>query len=130
MSTDFDLVVIGAGPAGMAAAVTASIHGLRTAVLDENAGPGGQIYRAITTTPVKKRKILGDDYWFGEQFTLVDIAFVPFIDRYVFRLILVLSSDVNTRSFVVVSRKYGCVCFLVAVAWLLMVPPSDQMVAM
>ncbi len=66
---DFDLIVIGAGPAGMAAAVTASIHGLRTALLDENAGPGGQIYRAITTTPVKKRKILGGDYWFGEQFS-------------------------------------------------------------
>jgi len=68
MSKDFDLVVIGAGPAGMAAAVTASIHGIRTALLDENSGPGGQIYRAITTTPVKKRKILGGDYWFGEQF--------------------------------------------------------------
>src|SRR5260221_384742 len=28
--------------------------------------PGGQIYRAITTTPVSDRAVLGDDYWRGE----------------------------------------------------------------
>lgn len=43
----FDLVIIGAGPAGMGAAITATSLGLSTLVLDEQHEPGGQIYRAI-----------------------------------------------------------------------------------
>jgi len=39
--TVFDLLVVGAGPAGLAAAVYGASEGLRTAVLDANA-PGGQ----------------------------------------------------------------------------------------
>ncbi|WP_431282522.1 NAD(P)/FAD-dependent oxidoreductase [Humitalea sp. 24SJ18S-53] len=42
-----DLLVIGAGPAGMGAAIQASALGLATMVLDEQAAPGGQIYRAL-----------------------------------------------------------------------------------
>jgi thioredoxin reductase/bacterioferritin-associated ferredoxin len=41
-----DLIVIGAGPAGGNAAVAAARHGLKVALLDEAAQPGGQIYRA------------------------------------------------------------------------------------
>jgi NADPH-dependent 2,4-dienoyl-CoA reductase/sulfur reductase-like enzyme len=63
----FDLVVIGAGPAGMAAAAVAAEAGVGTVLLDENAGPGGQIYRAITSTPLKQKNLLGDDYWRGED---------------------------------------------------------------
>ncbi len=40
-----DLLVIGAGPAGMAAALTATRHGLRVRVVDEQHAPGGQIFR-------------------------------------------------------------------------------------
>ena len=40
-----DLVVVGAGPAGMAAAVAAAEAGLAPAVIDEAAEAGGQIYR-------------------------------------------------------------------------------------
>ena len=47
----YALAVIGAGPAGMAAAIAAAGLGISTLVIDENAGPGGQIYRAVTTTP-------------------------------------------------------------------------------
>ncbi len=42
----FDLAVIGAGPAGMAAATSAAEAGLRTLVIDEAPRPGGQVYRA------------------------------------------------------------------------------------
>jgi NADPH-dependent 2,4-dienoyl-CoA reductase/sulfur reductase-like enzyme len=59
-------VIVGAGPAGLAAAATTAGVGLATLLLDENATPGGQIYRAVTTTPVGKRSILGEDYWAGE----------------------------------------------------------------
>jgi thioredoxin reductase/bacterioferritin-associated ferredoxin len=61
-----DIAVIGAGPAGLAAATEAAARGLDVALLDEQASPGGQIYRAITTTPVRRRDILGPDYWHGE----------------------------------------------------------------
>ena len=47
MSAAYDLVIIGAGPAGMGAAITATANGLTTLVLDEQQEPGGQIYRAI-----------------------------------------------------------------------------------
>jgi NADPH-dependent 2,4-dienoyl-CoA reductase/sulfur reductase-like enzyme len=61
----YDLAVIGAGPAGMAAATTAAAHGLSVLVVDENAGPGGQIHRAITSTPLEGRAVLGAEYWAG-----------------------------------------------------------------
>ena len=63
----FDVAIIGAGPAGLAAAAVTAGAGLATLVVDENAGPGGQIYRAVTTSPVKRRDILGEDYWAGER---------------------------------------------------------------
>ncbi len=43
---DYDVVVIGAGPAGLAAAVRAAESGARTAMVDDNPHPGGQIWRA------------------------------------------------------------------------------------
>lgn len=63
----YDVAVIGAGPAGMAAASLTARHGLSTAIFDEQPAPGGQIYRAVTTTPVRDRAVLGDDYWTGEK---------------------------------------------------------------
>jgi NADPH-dependent 2,4-dienoyl-CoA reductase/sulfur reductase-like enzyme len=41
----FDIAVIGAGPAGIAAAVAAAESGARVALLDDNPAPGGQIWR-------------------------------------------------------------------------------------
>jgi len=61
------LAVVGAGPAGLAAATLAAQLGLDTVLLDEQSDVGGQIYRAITATPVRDRKVLGDDYWHGES---------------------------------------------------------------
>ena len=41
----FDVLVIGGGPAGMAAAVRAAECGVRVGIVDDNAAPGGQIWR-------------------------------------------------------------------------------------
>jgi NADPH-dependent 2,4-dienoyl-CoA reductase/sulfur reductase-like enzyme len=43
---DYDVVVVGAGPAGLAAACRAAECGRRVAMLDDNPHPGGQIWRA------------------------------------------------------------------------------------
>jgi NADPH-dependent 2,4-dienoyl-CoA reductase/sulfur reductase-like enzyme len=42
----FDVLVVGAGPAGIAAAVRAAEAGMRVGVVDENFAPGGQIWRS------------------------------------------------------------------------------------
>lgn len=48
MIRKYDLVVVGAGPAGLAAASSASGRGLTVALVDENPAPGGQIWRRAT----------------------------------------------------------------------------------
>jgi thioredoxin reductase/bacterioferritin-associated ferredoxin len=62
----YDVVVIGAGPAGLTAAASTAGSGLSTLLVDENAGPGGQVWRAIASTPLKSHELLGADYWSGE----------------------------------------------------------------
>jgi NADPH-dependent 2,4-dienoyl-CoA reductase/sulfur reductase-like enzyme len=39
------VAIVGAGPAGIAAAGVLAAHGVATAVIDEGREPGGQIYR-------------------------------------------------------------------------------------
>ena len=41
-----DVVVLGAGPAGVAASKAASQEGAKVIIIDENPSAGGQIYRA------------------------------------------------------------------------------------
>lgn len=43
----YELIVIGAGPAGLSAAIEAAQSGMQVAVFDENAGPGGQLFKQI-----------------------------------------------------------------------------------
>lgn len=43
----YELIVIGAGPAGLSAAIEASKHGMSTLLLDENSRPGGQLFKQI-----------------------------------------------------------------------------------
>jgi hypothetical protein len=65
LASSYDLVVIGGGPAGLAAASLAARAGVATVLFDENAGVGGQIYRGISSTPITNRGVLGEDYWAG-----------------------------------------------------------------
>ena len=45
MSADYDLLIVGAGPAGLAAALAAAPSGARIALVDDNPAAGGQIWR-------------------------------------------------------------------------------------
>lgn len=47
-----DVIVVGAGPAGLAAAATAAALGLDVLMLDEQPGPGGQVHRASESAPL------------------------------------------------------------------------------
>src|SRR5437870_3517917 len=46
VNKSFDVLVIGGGPAGIAAACCAAENGLHTAVVDDNESLGGQIWRS------------------------------------------------------------------------------------
>lgn len=66
MSRHVDLLIVGAGPAGMSAAIVAKRHGLRVLVVDEQPSPGGQIWRNIENlvgTP--RADLLGKAYGEG-----------------------------------------------------------------
>lgn len=63
----YSLVIIGAGPAGLSAAVVAAEQGLDVALLDEQKTPGGQIYRAMETIPPERAKLLGSEYQRGTK---------------------------------------------------------------
>ena len=83
-----DLAIIGAGPAGLTAAITASEIGLSAAVFDEQNAPGGQIYRAIENASYRT-SLLGEDYAKG-----LDLAkAVPFQQR------TILSEPIRLRHF-------------------------------
>ncbi len=65
-----ELIVIGGGPAGLAAATAAAESGVETLLLDEQSNPGGQIYRSVGNIPESRAKLLGPDYQYGKR--LVD----------------------------------------------------------
>jgi thioredoxin reductase/bacterioferritin-associated ferredoxin len=65
MTLSYDLIIIGAGPAGMAAALEATGHGLRVLVLGEQKLPGGQMYRSLEQTSKGMQKLLGSSYYNG-----------------------------------------------------------------
>ena len=62
----YDVAVVGAGPAGLAAASLCAQAGLRCVLFDDQQGPGGQIYRGVTSSPFPRNAVLGEDYWRGE----------------------------------------------------------------
>ena len=58
MSEGREILVIGAGPAGLAAARTAAAYGARVVMIDDNRQPGGQYYRHPASEPL--RAVRGD----------------------------------------------------------------------
>ncbi|NNJ96988.1 MAG: FAD-dependent oxidoreductase [Gammaproteobacteria bacterium] len=67
LKSHYSLVIIGAGPAGLCAAVAAAEHGLDVALLDDQRAPGGQIYRAIESIPTERARLLGSEYQRGDK---------------------------------------------------------------
>ena len=67
MTNIFDIIIIGAGPAGIAAAVCASEYCDNILILDEQATPGGQIDRAVEAMKNRDREELGDSYHSGRK---------------------------------------------------------------
>ena len=66
---DLDVVVVGAGPAGMAAALAASAQGAAVLLLDDAPAAGGQIYRGVGRADPKLLDTLGPDYAAGRSLT-------------------------------------------------------------
>ena len=76
-----ELVIIGGGHAGLAAAATAAKAGVESLLMDEQATPGGQVYRAVGETSVQRAALLGPDYQRGrelvEQFNDSGAGYLP-----------------------------------------------------
>jgi len=76
----YDIVIVGAGPAGMAAAAEAGGHGLSVLLLDENGGFGGQAFRAVEHSPLRAHPLLGASFARGDRLAAalgsVDIEFL------------------------------------------------------
>lgn len=82
MSAPVDLLIVGAGPAGLAAALRARAAGLDVLLVDEQPAPGGQIWRGIEAATRRARgPDLGPDYRAGaslvETFRASGVAYRP-----------------------------------------------------
>ncbi len=63
----FQIAIIGAGPAGMAAALTTTKAGLETIVIDDQKGSGGQVYREFLGKQGASPAHLGKKYYDGTR---------------------------------------------------------------
>jgi NADPH-dependent 2,4-dienoyl-CoA reductase/sulfur reductase-like enzyme len=81
LAPDYDLIIVGAGPAGLAAALEAAPAGVSVLVLDQHPGPGGQMYPALTRNAPEAFSFLGPDYWRGavlvEAFQACPVQYAP-----------------------------------------------------
>ena len=66
MTTVYDYLIVGAGPAGMAAAIEAADASLSVLVLDQGSSAGGQIYRHLEKASKAQLESLGADYAAGK----------------------------------------------------------------
>lgn len=63
----YDLAVIGCGPAGLCAATLAAEKGASVVLFDEQPSPGGQIYRGSEQQSEAHRDLLGPEYSHGSK---------------------------------------------------------------
>lgn len=61
----FECVIVGAGPAGMSAALVLADNGVKPLVLDRGRRAGGQIFRSAAQSPLPDASVLGTDYLAG-----------------------------------------------------------------
>ena len=62
------IIIIGAGPAGLSAAIAAAESGAQVLIIDENFQAGGQIYRQLPKNfQVENTALLGEDYADGRE---------------------------------------------------------------
>ncbi len=61
------LAVVGAGPAGLGAAIAARMANLDVIVIDDQLEPGGQIWRSAGSASLEHAKSLGEDYRIGRE---------------------------------------------------------------
>ena len=70
MAERFDVLIAGAGPAGLAAAQAVGLHGARAAVIDAQAAAGGQVWRrdVLRPRPFSARKAIARAFADGVDF--------------------------------------------------------------
>ncbi|MDP6566624.1 MAG: NAD(P)/FAD-dependent oxidoreductase [Alphaproteobacteria bacterium] len=81
MAAAIDLGIIGAGPAGLSAALTAAELGLEVHLFDDGPSPGGRIFKALEAAPADRRWYPGDDHARGadllNRFRASDVRYHP-----------------------------------------------------
>ncbi|MCK5355063.1 MAG: NAD(P)-binding protein, partial [Methyloprofundus sp.] len=81
MNSHYQLLIVGGGAAGLAAATTVSDYGISCALVDEQSAPGGQIYRSIESVPEQRAQLLGSEYLRGKPlataFRESDVEYFP-----------------------------------------------------
>jgi thioredoxin reductase/bacterioferritin-associated ferredoxin len=88
-----DLLIVGAGPAGMAAAVEAARLGLSVSLIDEQRSPGGQIYRGFASLARAEGMLFGREFYHG--LALINAAQGTSIRRYFGATLWYVSRDIE-----------------------------------
>lgn len=73
MKTEYDIIIVGAGPAGLSAAIAAAESGKSILILDNNPQAGGQIWRAGPIFPIPK--LAQDKYRKIQSATNIDVIY-------------------------------------------------------
>lgn len=119
MTRSVDLLIVGAGPAGMSSAIVAKRHGLEVLVVDEQPAPGGQIWRNIESIAGTQRAtLLGTAYADGaavvSQFRQSGVLYEP--ETQVWHI------DAGTRAFL----KRNGMATSVDTRWLLLATGAQE----